>query len=101
MHQEEDCVSIGGSIFQDRVEGPGHDQYEDIMRHVQKAPGDISWTIDRAEFDELSKCAGNWASSSLTMLTSFCWNVVLFPNTVLKVGLSLSLSLRTLLTTKG
>ena len=40
-------------IFQGRVEGPRHHQYEDILRYVQKAPDDIHWTIDRTEFDEL------------------------------------------------
>ena len=53
MNQEEDCVSIGRSTFHDRVEGPRNHQYEDILRYVQKAHGDISWNIDRAEFDEL------------------------------------------------
>ena len=42
-----------GSIFQARIEGPRHHQYEDILRYVQKAPDDIRWTIDRTEFDEL------------------------------------------------
>ena len=41
------------SIFQARVEGPRHHQYEDILRYVEKAPDDIRWTIDRTEFDEL------------------------------------------------
>ena len=41
------------SIFQARVEGPRHHQYENILRYVQKAPDDIRWTIDRTEFDEL------------------------------------------------
>ena len=40
-----------GSIFQARVEGSRHDQYENILRYVQKAPDDIRWTIDRTEFD--------------------------------------------------
>ena len=40
------------SIFQARVEGPRHHQYEDILRFVQKAPGDIRWTIEKTEFDE-------------------------------------------------
>ena len=42
-----------GSIFQVRVEGPRHHQHEHILRYVQRAPDDIRWTIDRAEFDEL------------------------------------------------
>ena len=41
------------SIFQARVEGPRHLQYENILRYVQKAPDDIRWTIDRTEFEEL------------------------------------------------
>ena len=28
-------------------------QHEDILRYVQHAPDDISWTFDQAEFDEL------------------------------------------------
>ena len=42
-----------GTIFQARVEGPRHHQYEDILRYVQKAPDDIRWTSHRTEFDEL------------------------------------------------
>ena len=42
-----------GSIFQARVEGPRHHQYENILRYVQKDPDDIRWTIGRTEFDEL------------------------------------------------
>ena len=42
MSQVEGFVNIGR-----------HHQYEDILRHVQKAPDDIRWTIDRTEFDEL------------------------------------------------
>ena len=41
------------TIFQARVEGPRHHQFEDILRFVQKAPDDIRWTIDKTEFDEL------------------------------------------------
>ena len=39
-----------GTIFQAREEGPWHYQHTDILRYVQQAPGDINWTIDRAEF---------------------------------------------------
>ena len=42
-----------GNIFQGRQEGPRHQQHDDILRCVQQAPGDISWTIDQAEFDDL------------------------------------------------
>ena len=41
------------TIFQARVEGPRHHQYEDILRFVQKTPDDNRWTIDKTEFDEL------------------------------------------------
>ena len=41
------------TIFQARVEGLRHHQYEDIVRFIQKAPDDIRWTIDKTEFDEL------------------------------------------------
>ena len=41
------------TVFQARVDGLRHHQYEDILRFVQKAPDDIPWTIDRTEFDEL------------------------------------------------
>ena len=37
-----------GTIFQAK-----HHQHEDILRYVQQAPDDISWTIDQAEFDDL------------------------------------------------
>ena len=30
-----------------------HDQHEDVLRYVQQAPDDLSWTIDQAEFDDL------------------------------------------------
>ena len=53
LNQEEAFVSIGGTIFQARVEGPRHHQVEDILRFVRKAPDDIRWTIDKTEFDEL------------------------------------------------
>ena len=45
-----DCWS---AIFQARAEGPKHHQYDNILRYVQKAPGDIRWVIDQNEFDEL------------------------------------------------
>ena len=49
MNQEEGCVSIGGPFSKTASRSPRHHQYEDILRYVQKVPGDISWTIDRAE----------------------------------------------------
>ena len=42
-----------GTIFQAREEGPRHHQHEDILRYVQQAPDDISWTADQAELDDL------------------------------------------------
>ena len=41
------------TIFQARDEGPRHHQHEDVLRYVQKAPDNIRWTIDQAEFDDL------------------------------------------------
>ena len=86
MNLEEDFVSIGGTIFQARVEGPRHHQHEEILRYVQKAPDDIRWTIDQTEFDDLlaskkdsapgpdgipygaCRCGGVWVRSSSLML---------------------------------
>ena len=97
-----------GSIFQVRVEGPRHQQSEDILRYVQKAPGDIRWTIDRSEFDDLIASKKDsapgpdgipygvfisvregWVASSFSKPTSTWWKVVLFLNTLRKVGRSL------------
>ena len=96
------------TIFQARVEGPRHHQYENILRYVQRAPDDIRWTMDRTEFDGLIalkkdsapgpdgipygayKCAGvSWDPSSFSTLTSICWREVPFLNISLKVGRSL------------
>ena len=95
-------------IFQARVEGPRHHQYEDILPYVQKPPDDIRWTIDRTGFDEFIalkkdsapgpdgipygayKCAGGWAPSSFSTLKSICWKEVPSLNMLLKVGRSLS-----------
>ena len=41
------------TIFLAREESPRHHQHEDVSRYVQQAPGDISWTVDQAQFDEL------------------------------------------------
>ena len=97
-----------GSIFQARVEGPRHHQYEDILRYVQKAPDDIHWTIDKTEFDELiaikkdsapgpmefhmalTDVRGDWAHGSFLTLTNICWKEVPFQNISLKVRRSLS-----------
>ena len=49
MNQEGDC-EYWRTIFQARVEGPRHHQHEDILRYVQQALHDISWTLDQAEF---------------------------------------------------
>ena len=53
MNLEEYSVIIGEPFFQARMEGPRHHQHEDILRYVQQAPDDMSWTIDQAEFDDL------------------------------------------------
>ena len=42
-----------GLTFQARAEGPRHHQFENLLQHVQKAPDDVRWVIDRTEFDEL------------------------------------------------
>ena len=42
-----------GAIFQARHEGPRHLHHEEILRFVQQAPDDITWTLDKAEFDGL------------------------------------------------
>ena len=42
-----------GTIFHARDEGPRHHQHEDISRFVQHVPGDIRWTNDKTEFDDL------------------------------------------------
>ena len=53
MNQVERVCECWETIFQARIEGPRHHQYEDILRCVQKAPDDIHRTIDGTEFDEL------------------------------------------------
>ena len=49
------------NIFHAREEGPRHHQQEDILRYVQQAPDDISWTIDQTEFDDLFALKKYWA----------------------------------------
>ena len=41
-----------GTIFQARGDGQRHHHCENILRHVQRTPDDISWVIDQNEFDE-------------------------------------------------
>ena len=53
MNQGEGYVNTGGSIFQARVEGPRHHQFENLVQYVQKVPDDIRRVIDWTEFDEL------------------------------------------------
>ena len=53
MNLEEDCVIIGEPFSRHAREGPRHHQHEDILRYVQQAPDDISWTVDQDEFDDL------------------------------------------------
>ena len=90
------------TIFQARVEGPRHHQYEDIQRFVQMAPDDIRWTVDRIEFDELTamkkdsgadgipygayRCAGGLGSQFLLMLAGLCWEEEPLQNISLSVG---------------
>ena len=119
MNQEEDFVSIGGPFSKPSlVEGPRHHQHGNVLRYVQKAPDDIRWTIDRAEFGELIalkkdsapgpdgfpygvyKCAGRLGSQFLFTTYSICWKEVPFLNILLLVGRSLSPSPLTLMTTK-
>ena len=108
-----------GTIFQARVEGPTHHQYEDIVRFVQKAPDDIRWTIEKTEFDELIamrkirllvltefhmvpvSLPGVWVRNSSLMLTGLCWKEVPFQDISLRVELSLSPRLLTAMTMEG
>ena len=53
MNQVRRLCEYWGSIFQARVEGPRHHQFENLLQHVQKALGDIGRVIDWTEFDEL------------------------------------------------
>ena len=41
------------TIFQARQEGPRHLHHQEILRFVQQAPDDITWTLDQTEFDDL------------------------------------------------
>ena len=93
MSLEEDFVSIG-AIFQARVEGPKHHQYEAIIRYVQIAPNDILWTIDTknctnslllllalTKFQMVpTSVLEAWALRSSSMLTSLCWKEEPFQN---------------------
>ena len=98
------------TIFQAREEGPRHHQHEDILRHIQQALGDISWTIDPGEFDNLLalkkdsapgpdgipygvyRCAGGLGSKFLfNTKKKVSWKEVLFLIVLPKVGPSLSL----------
>ena len=101
MDQEESFVSVGRFPF--CKPASRHHQYEHILRYVQKALGDIRWTIDRTEFDELIALKkdsapgliefriapmgvrGAWAPSSFSALLSICWKEVPSLNTLLKV----------------
>ena len=81
-----------GTMFQARVEGPRHHQYEDILRFIQKTLDDIRWANDRTEFDELIAMKKDsapgllvptgvlevWARNSFLMLAGLCWKEVPF-----------------------
>ena len=60
------------NLFQAREEGPRHHQHEDILRYVQQAPDDISWTIDQAEFDDLPALKKESAPGSDGILHGVC-----------------------------
>ena len=47
MNLEEDFVSIGEPFSRHAKKAQRHHQHEDILRYVQQAPDDISWTIDQ------------------------------------------------------
>ena len=94
MNQEEDFLNIG--------------QHEDILRFVQRAPDDISWTIDQAEFDDLlalkkdsapgpdgipsvpTSVPGILVRNFSLMLTELFWKEAPFLTVLLKVEPSLS-----------
>ena len=96
-----------GTMFQARQEGPRHYQHEEILRFVQRAPDDINWTIDQAEFGDLLalkedsapgldgvscgvyRCAVALVQSFSIVLIKPYWREVLNPIVLLKVGLSL------------
>ena len=63
------------TIFQAREEGPRHHQHEDILRFVQHALDDISWTIDQAEFDELLALKKDSAPGpdGIPTTSTVCW----------------------------
>ena len=101
------------------MKGPRHHQHEDILRDVQRAPDDIRWTIDQAEFGDLLafkkdsapcpdgirygayRCAGGLGSHFLFNLIELAWKVLLFLSVLLKVGLFLSLRPLTSKTIEG
>ena len=119
MNQEEDFVSIGEPFSKHAWKAPRHHQHEDILRYVQQAPGDIRWTIDHTEFDDLFalkkdsapgpdgiphgtyRCAGALVRSSSFVLIKPYWREVLFLIVLLKVELSLSPGPLTSMTVEG
>ena len=46
-------MNIGVHSFRRAPEAKGTTNLKTFLRHVQKAPDDIRWEIDRNEFDEL------------------------------------------------
>ena len=110
MNLEEDFVSIGEPFFRHarKARGINH-QHEDILRHIQQALGDISWTIDQGEFDDLLalkkdsapgpdgipygvyRCAGGLGSKFLFNIYKGVLEGSVIPDCFAEVGPSLSL----------
>ena len=103
---DEDCHSNENEDDSGCQEGSRHHQHEDILRLVQQAPDDISWTIDQTAFDDLFalkkdsapgldgipygvyRCAGGLGSQFLfNAHRPFFWKVVPFLINLLKVEL--------------
>ena len=108
-----------GTIFQARVEGPRHHQFEDILRFVQKAPDDFRWTVDKTDFGELiamkkiqlldltefhvvlTSVPGILVRNSSLMLTELFWKELPFQISLLRVEPSLSPRPLTSMTMEG
>ena len=86
-----------GTIFQVRAEGPKHHRYENILRYVQKAPGDIRWVMTKMNLTSSWLLRRNpllvvmefrtaftdvrevWVRGFCFVHTNMCWTVVLLP----------------------
>ena len=53
MNLEQGLMNTGEPFSKHARKGPRHHQHEEILRFVQQAPDDITWTIDQVEFDDL------------------------------------------------